>query len=145
MITVFNELMNLIKHVIKEKKIQLEKARNDEQGHQILNELYNMFYNSHYHLLNIGMTEDIRFIGLKENMVTIAIPKSNYFKDYTPGESRKICARLNQISNKYLQFEYNRLGKIDYQFCYPTLSKGIRFMTASDHSIEFIVTIKVNL
>lgn len=141
----FEVIIEKAKNDISAKKIQLKNAQNNIHGNQILSELYTMFYSCHYHLLNFGMTEEIRLINFQNNIITIGIPKSNYFKNYTSGESRRICDCLNQLAGKYLQSEQNRLGITDYQFCYPNIYRGIRFMTVSDHNIEFLVKIKINL
>ena len=138
----FKTLIEKITTDIKAKQLQMEKQRNDALATNIFTEVYNMLTFSHLNLVELGITEDIRPIAFKDNMLTIGIPKIDSFRDYAPGDTRKICERLNQLLVKFLQYEYNRLGPIDYHFCYPTIPRA-KFLTVVDHSVELVVTLRL--
>ncbi len=142
---VLKTFINKVSLDIQKKKLELEKERNIALGTQIATELYAMLRFNHFYLLKLGVTEDIRLVTFKDDMLTIGMPKVDLFREYDPGDARKVCERLNQLLIKFLQYESVRLGITDYQLLYPNLSKGLRFMSVADHSIEFLVTIKVNL
>lgn len=137
-------LINRINIGIQAKMLEIEKQRNIALGTQITAELYNMFSFSHFYLIKLGVTEDIRLVTYNDGILTIGMPKVDIYRNFDSGTTRKICERLNQLLVKFLQNEYIYLGVTGYQSLYPNLSKGVQFMSVTDHSIEFIVTIKVN-
>ena len=137
-------LIEKIKTDIQAKKLEIEKQRNIALGTQIATELYAMLSYNHFYLLKLGVTEDIRLVTFKDGILTIGMPKVDIYRNFDSGTTRKVCERLNQLLVKFLQNEYIYLGVTGYQSLYPNLSKGVQFMSVTDHSIEFIVTIKVN-
>ena len=136
-------LIEKIKTDLNAKKLEIEKARNIALWNQLETELYAMLSFNHSYLLKLGIEENIRGVSLKDGILTIALPKVELYRDYSAGDARKVCERLNQLLLKFLQYEYTRLGPVNYQFTYPNLMR-LQFLSVSDHSVELIAVIKLN-